>query len=112
MASLKADLEAAQASLAAVEKEKADAKQASRLSELTALFGTEEAPKLAASFAALDDAAFSLTVGILASRAVKEEEKLQAETGADGVVVVDKPVSYAQAAIAAVQQLNSKNKVK
>lgn len=112
LASLKADLEAAQASLAAVEKEKADAKQASRLSELTALFGTEEAPKLAASFAALDDAAFSLTVGILASRAVKEEEKLQAETGADGVVVVDKPVSYAQAAIAAVQQLNSKNKVK
>jgi capsid assembly protease len=112
LASLKADLEAAQASLAAVEKEKADAKQASRLSELTALFGTEEAPKLAASFAALDDAAFSLTVGILASRAVKEEEKLQTETGADGVVVVDKPVSYAQAAIAAVQQLNSKKQGK
>lgn len=112
LASLKADLEAAQASLAAVEKEKADAKQASRLSELTALFGTEEAPKLAASFAALDDAAFSLTVGILASRAVKEEEKLQTETGADGVVVVDEPVSYAQAAIAAVQQLNSKKQGK
>lgn len=112
LASLKADLEAAQASLAAVEKEKADAKQASRLSELTALFGTEEAPKLAASFAALDDAAFDLTVGILASRAVKEEEKLQTEVGADGVVVVDKPVSYAQAAIAAVQQLNSKKQGK
>lgn len=112
LASLKADLEAAQASLAAVEKEKADAKQASRLSELTAIFGTEEAPKLAASFAALDDAAFDLTVGILASRAVKEEEKLQTEVGADGVVVVDKPVSYAQAAIAAVQQLNSKKQGK
>ena len=89
LASMKAELEAAQAALSAVTKEKEDAKQASRLAKLTELFGTTEAPKLAASFTALDDASFDLTVGILAARSVKEEENLQAETGDDGVVVVE-----------------------
>lgn len=89
LATIKAELETAQAALAAVTKEKEDAKQASRLAKLTELFGTEEAPKLAASFTALDDASFDLTVGILAARSVKEEENLQAETGDDGVVVVE-----------------------
>lgn len=89
LASMKAELEAAQAALSAVTKEKEDAKQASRLAKLTELFGTTEAPKLAASFTALDDASFDLTVGILAARAVKEEESLQTETGDDGVVVVE-----------------------
>ena len=87
--SMKAELEAAQAALSAVTKEKEDAKQASRLAKLTELFGTTEAPKLAASFTALDDASFDLTVGILAARSVKEEENLQAETGDEGVVVVE-----------------------
>lgn len=89
LASMKAELEAAQAALAAVTKEKEDAKQASRLAKLTELFGTTEAPKLAASFTALDDASFDLTVGILAARSVKEEKNLQAETGSEGVVVVE-----------------------
>lgn len=89
LATIKAELETAQAALAAVTKEKEDAKQASRLAKLTELFGTTEAPKLAASFTALDDASFDLTVGILAARSVKEEENLQTETGDDGVVVVD-----------------------
>lgn len=89
LASMKADLGTAQAALAAVTKEKEEAKQATRLAKLTELFGTTEAPTLATSFAALDDASFDLTVGILAARSVKEEEKLQAETGDTGVVVVE-----------------------
>lgn len=89
LASMKAELETAQAALAAVTKEKEDAKQASRLAKLTELFGTTEAPKLATSFSALDDESFELTVGILAARSVKEEENLQAETGSEGVVVVE-----------------------
>lgn len=89
LASMKAELEAAKAELSAVNKEKEDAKQATRLAELTKIFGTTEAPKLAASFASLDDDSFNLTVGILAARAVKEEENLQAEVGAEGVPVVE-----------------------
>ncbi|MGK3945533.1 hypothetical protein ABK046_45225, partial [Streptomyces caeruleatus] len=44
LTSMKADLEAAQAALSAVTKEKEDAKQASRLAQLTAIFGTTDAP--------------------------------------------------------------------
>jgi ClpP class serine protease len=89
LASMKAELEAAQASLSAVTKEKEDAKQSSRLAQLTSIFGLTEAPKLAASFATLDDASFALTVGILEARAVKDEANLQAEAGDGGVVVVE-----------------------
>lgn len=89
LASMQAELESAKAALSAVTKEKEDAKQASRLAQLTAIFGTTDAPKLAESYAALSDESFDLTVGILAARSVKEEETLQTETGSDGVVVVE-----------------------
>lgn len=89
LASMQAELESAKAALSAVAKEKEDAKQATRLAKLTDVYGTEKAAQLAASFAALDDASFDLTVGILASREVENEKNLQTETGSDGVPVVE-----------------------
>jgi len=112
LATMQAELEAAQAALSAVTKEKEDAKQASRLAQLTAIFGTTDAPKLAESYAALSDESFDLTVGILAARSVKEEEKLQTEIGADGVLVVEETQTYAQAAVAAVQKQLTKKQGK
>lgn len=89
LASMQAELESAKAALSAVAKEKEDAKQATRLAKLTDVYGTEKAAQLAASFAALDDASFDLTVGILASREVENEKNLQTETGSEGAVVVE-----------------------
>lgn len=87
-ASMKVELEAAQAALSLVAKEKEDAKQATRLAKLTDVYGTEKAAQLAAEFAALGDASFDLTIGILAAREVENETALQTETGSEGVVVV------------------------
>ena len=112
LASMKAELEEAKAALSAVAKEKEDAKQATRLATLTKLFGTTDSPELAKGYASLSDEAFDLTVGFLAKRAVKEEEKLQAETGSDGVPVVEETQTYAQAAVAAVQKQLTKKQGK
>jgi len=86
---LEADLAEALASLAAVQKEKAEAKQSQRVAVLSAVVGDEQAKAKAESLASLSDEAFDSVVDMLkGAKAVSEQSELMTELGDEGEAVV------------------------
>lgn len=86
---LEADLAEALASLAAVEKEKAEAKQSQRVAVLSAVVGDEQAKAKAESLASLSDEAFDSVVDMLkGAKAASEQSELMTELGDEGEAVV------------------------
>lgn len=86
---LEADLAEALASLAAVEKEKAEAKQSQRIAVLSDVVGDEKAKAKAESLASLSDEAFESVVDMLkGAKAASEQSELMTELGDEGKAVV------------------------